>query len=422
MRDIMSPSASPDGIFVEHDRLGITRINKRIVGIALIVFGGAAIILLATISRHGKSSGALNDSAPSGQQKIASATPPAIRPADQESHALPGSLGASASASAGQSGDSASDSQAQKDELEYRREIRRYEQQRYMARLERRDASLVAPMEVKGGGVVDAGGSATSEGSLTKDQGTEVLQRYPENAIQAANDQLLSNALTDPAKDPNLQGRKESFFSQQVASNYLPHRKALPLSPYEVKQGTVIPGVMITGINSDLPGQIIGQVSQNVYDSITGKNLLIPQGTKIVGSYDSFVAVGQERALVAWRRLVFPDGSAIDLLGMPGADQGGYAGLSDQVNNHYFKIFGSALMLSLVGAGYQISQPQQDGRQFPGTQEIIAAEVGRQFAQVSNELIRRNMQVQPTIEIRPGFRFTIMVNKDMVLEPYKESE
>lgn len=418
----MSPSTSPDGIFVEHGRLGITRINKRIVGIALIVFGGAAIILLATISRHGNFSGEAKESAPSGQQKIASATPPAIRPAAPESHALPGSSGTSAIASAGQPGAPASDSQAEKDELEYRREIRRYEQQQHMARLQRRDASLVAPMEIRGGGVVEAGGSSSSGVSSTNDQEVEAPPRYPENAIQAANDQLLSNALTDPAKDPNLQGRKESFFSQQVASNYLPHRKAPPVSPYEVKQGTVIPGVMITGINSDLPGQIIGQVSQSVYDSVTGKNLLIPQGTKIVGSYDSFVAVGQERALVAWRRLVFPDGSAIDLLGMPGADQGGYAGFNDQVNNHYFKIFGSALMLSLVGAGYQISQPQQDGRQFPGTQEIIAAEVGRQFAQVSNEMIRRNMQVQPTIEIRPGYRFTIMVNKDMVLEPYQESE
>ena len=107
---------------------------------------------------------------------------------------------------------------------------------------------------------------------------------------------------------------------------------------------------------------------------------------------------------------------------MPGSDQGGYAGFRDQVNNHYFKIFGSALMLSLVGAGYQISQPQQDARQFPSNQDILAAEVGRQFAQVSNEIIRRNMQVQPTIEIRPGYRFNIMVNKDMVLEPYEEKE
>ena len=219
--------------------------------------------------------------------------------------------------------------------------------------------------------------------------------------------------------DPNLQGRKEAFFGQEKTSAYLPYRKEAPRSPYEIKQGTVIPGIMITGINSDLPGQIIAQVSQNVYDSVSGKSLLIPQGTKIAGSYDSFVAIGQERAMVAWRRLIFPDGMSLELLNMPGADQGGYSGFSDQVNNHYFKIFGSALMLSLVGSGYQISQPRSSG-EFPSNQEIIAAEVSRQFAQVSGELIHRNMQIQPTIEIRPGYRFVIMVNKDMILEPYRE--
>ena len=195
-----------------------------------------------------------------------------------------------------------------------------------------------------------------------------------------------------------------------------------PLSPNEIKQGTVIPGVMISGINSDLPGQIIGQVSQTVYDTATGNIPLIPQGARLVGSYDSFVAVGQEAAMIAWRRIIFPDGTSIDLLNMPGTDEGGYAGFRDQVNNHYFKIFGSALMLSLVGAGYQISQPQNEGRTFPSNQEILASEVGRQFAQVSNEMIRRNMQIQPTIEIRPGYRFNIMVNKDMILDPYIESE
>ncbi len=417
MRDIMSPGASPDGIFVEHGRLGITRINKRIVGIALLVFGGAAIILLATISNHGKSSGGRTDeSASLGQQKALSASPPAIKEAAQSKGALPNSA-----AAAGGSLPS-SNPQTASDAVEFEREIRRYEHQQHMARLQRRDASSIAPMEIKGGMADGSGQTPTTyQDAQTGGQGG-MIERYPDSAAQAANGQLPNSGLADSANDPNLQGRKESFFNQQVASNYLPHKKVAPISPYEVKQGTVIPGVMITGINSDLPGQIIGQVSQNVYDSVTGKNLLIPQGTKIVGSYDSFVAVGQERALVAWRRLVFPDGMAIDLLGMAGADQGGYAGFNDQVNNRYFKIFGSALMLSLVGTGYQISQPQQDGRQFPSNQDILAAEVGRQFSQVSSEIIRRNMQVQPTIEIRPGYRFNIMINKDMVLEPYVESE
>ena len=179
---------------------------------------------------------------------------------------------------------------------------------------------------------------------------------------------------------------------------------------------------MISGINSDLPGQIMAQVSQNVFDTVSGRKLLIPQGTRLVGSYDSFVAIGQERALVAWRRLIFPDGKSLELLNMGGADQGGYAGFNDQVNNHYTKIFGSAMLLSLVGAGYQLSQPQPRVGEALSSREIVAAQMGQQLSQVSSEMMRRNMQIQPTIEIRPGYRFNVMVNHDMILEPYGEEE
>jgi type IV secretion system protein VirB10 len=217
-----------------------------------------------------------------------------------------------------------------------------------------------------------------------------------------------------------MQGRKEAFAEKEIASGYLPTRKEALLSPYEVKQGTVIPGIMISGINSDLPGQIIAQVSQNVYDTATGSYLLIPQGTRLVGSYDSFVAIGQERAMVAWRRLQFPDGASLDILNMPGTDDAGYAGFNDQVNEHYMKIFGSAILLSLVGSGYQLSQPPQRAGDPITPRDVVAAQIGQQLAQVSGEVIRRNMQIQPTIEIRPGYRFNIMVNKDMILEPYRE--
>lgn len=119
----------------------------------------------------------------------------------------------------------------------------------------------------------------------------------------------------------------------------------------EIKTGTVIPGIMLTGVNSDLPGKIIGQVSQNVYDTATGKLLLIPQGSRLFGVYDSRVAVGQDRVLIAWNRIVFPDGSSITIDSMPGTDQAGYGGVEDQVNNHYFRIFGSAMIMSLISGG-----------------------------------------------------------------------
>ena len=232
-----------------------------------------------------------------------------------------------------------------------------------------------------------------------------------------SDEQRALNAL-DASTDPNMQGRKERFFnSSRTPSGYLRQRKMAPVSPFEIKRGSIIPAILVTGINSDLPGLIKGQVSQNVYDTATGSHLLIPQGTMVVGSYDSFIALGQERAMVVWNSLVFPDTSTLELEGMAGADQSGYAGFNDQVNHHYMKIFGSAILLSLVGAGYQMTQPTSKSEGI-SAREIVAAQLGQQLNQVSSELIRRNMRIQPTIEIRPGYKFNVMVSKDIILTPY----
>jgi type IV secretory pathway VirB10-like protein len=215
-------------------------------------------------------------------------------------------------------------------------------------------------------------------------------------------------------EDPNKQRRKEAFLEQDRETAYLQHLRSDPLTPYEVKAGTVIPAVLITGINSDLPGLITAQVSQHVYDTASGTHLVIPQGTRLVGRYDSEVAYGQQRVLVVWQRLVYPDASTLELETMPGADQAGYAGFHDRVNNHYGKIFGSALLLSLISAGAQLSQPQtnQNINQRDATQTLSAA-LGQQLGQVGSEVTRRNLNVQPTLEIRPGYRFHVMVNKDI---------
>jgi type IV secretion system protein VirB10 len=218
--------------------------------------------------------------------------------------------------------------------------------------------------------------------------------------------------------NPNLQARKEAFLEKTDLSGYLPHRRQAPLSPYEVKTGMVIPAILTTGINSDLPGQLIAQVSQDVYDTATGRHRLIPQGTRLVGSYDSRVAFGQNRVLVVWRRLVFPDASTLDLDMMPGADQAGYAGLKDQVDHHYVRTFASAILWSLIGAGYQLSQPNRGADESLTAQEILAASLGREMGRVGAEITRRNLNIQPTLEIRPGYRFVVMVNQDIVLEPW----
>lgn len=152
----------------------------------------------------------------------------------------------------------------------------------------------------------------------------------------------------DPAADKD----KEAFFDRagKDSSWILPHARTAG-QKYEVKTGAVIPGIMVTGINSDLPGNIIAQVSQNVFDTATGNHLLLPQGAKLFGVYDSRVIYGQERVLVAWNRVVFPDGSAITLGAMPGSDQSGYAGYTDKVDNHYLRIFGSAILMSMISGG-----------------------------------------------------------------------
>ena len=197
-----------------------------------------------------------------------------------------------------------------------------------------------------------------------------------------------------------------------------------PRSRFEIRSGAVIPGVMISGVNSDLPGQIMGQVSQNVYDTATGKYLLIPQGTRLVGTYSSDVIYGQSAVLIAWQRLVFPDGKALDIGSMPGADSAGYAGFRDQVNNHYVRIFASALLMSGVTAGISYSQDRNSssgtGYQQPTASSELSQALGQQLGQVTAQMIAKNLNIAPTLEIRPGYRFNIVVVKDLdFTTPYK---
>jgi type IV secretion system protein TrbI len=200
------------------------------------------------------------------------------------------------------------------------------------------------------------------------------------------------------------------------------HLKA-PHSPYELRAGFVIPAILISGINSELPGQIMAQVSQSVYDTPTGRYLLIPQGSRLIGRYGSEVAYGQSRVLIGWQRIIFPDGKALDIGSMPGADSAGYSGFNDQVNNHYLRVFGSAILMSGVVAG--ISMSQDNGSTSTGTNQqragdVLSASLGQQLGQVTAAMIQKNMNISPTLEIRPGYRFNVNVTKDLTFErPYR---
>ncbi len=194
-----------------------------------------------------------------------------------------------------------------------------------------------------------------------------------------------------------------------------------PASPFELRTGFVVPATMISGINSDLAGQIVGQVAQNVYDTATGRYLLIPQGARLVGTYKSDVAIGQSRVLVAWQRIIFPDGKTLDIDTMPGADSAGFAGFKDQVNNHYVRLFGSAFLMSGITAGVSLSQDRAStGSDRISTSQTLSQSLGTQLGQVAAQLIAANLNISPTLEIRPGFRFNVIVTKDMVFPtPYR---
>lgn len=225
----------------------------------------------------------------------------------------------------------------------------------------------------------------------------------------------------DPAADKD----KEAFFDRagKDASWILPHSRTAG-QLFEVKTGAVIPSIMVTGINSDLPGNIIAQVSQNVFDSATGNHLLMPQGAKLFGVYDSRVIYGQERVLVAWNRVVFPDGSAVTLGAMPGSDQSGYAGYSDKVDNHYFRIFGSAVLMSMISGGTAYTMDSLDNSNSdsdnPTLQNEMGSALAAQLGQATLQLLQKNLNIKPTLEIRPGYQFNVIVTKDLVFQqPYR---
>jgi type IV secretory pathway VirB10-like protein len=200
-----------------------------------------------------------------------------------------------------------------------------------------------------------------------------------------------------------------------------PGRLSAAASPFTLTAGTLIPAILTAGINSELPGQTTALVRRNVYDSLTGRYLLLPQGSRLVGEYDSRVAYGQRRVLVAWHRLIFPDGRSLDLAGMPGVDLSAAAGLRDKVDRHFVRTFGGALLLAAVSAGVQLSQPDSDNdfRSGPTPSQLAAAAVGQELGRVATESLRREMDVRPTIEIRPGYELNVEVTSDLVLDgPY----
>ncbi len=246
-------------------------------------------------------------------------------------------------------------------------------------------------------------------------------QNVPTAAAQplqtAAVQQPDANRLTlDPERDQNNQQRKLDFLSRRDASGiYNPHVLQTPISPYQVMAGSMIAASLITGINSDLPGLVAAQVTENVYDTVSGRTLLIPQGARLIGTYDSVIAFGQSRALLVWQRIVLPDGSSIEVDNLPATDAAGHVGLEDKVDYHTWRLLKGIAMATLLGVGTELSFGSNESDLVRAIRESTQQTVNR----AGQRITEKNLDIQPTLTVRPGWPLRVIVHRDLVLRPYQ---
>jgi type IV secretory pathway VirB10-like protein len=249
----------------------------------------------------------------------------------------------------------------------------------------------------------------------TGQQPQNIVQIAPAVGAPGAAATPATTSPVDAGSAQNMQDRKTAFLTASTDKRTIsPDRLEAKASPYVVQAGTVIPGALITGIRSDLPGQITAQVTEAVYDSPTGKYLLIPQGAKLIGQYDSSVAFGQSRILLVWTRVIMPDGTSIVLERQPGADTEGYAGLEDQVDNHWGMLFKAAVLSTLLSVGAEAGTNNSENN----LAQAIRQGASNSISQTGQEIVQRQLNIQPTLTVRPGFPVRVIVTRDLLLTPY----
>ena len=228
---------------------------------------------------------------------------------------------------------------------------------------------------------------------------------------------LLPQPSSQDGRGQSTSNANDAFASDLTdAEIYNPHSLRTPVSPFQVMAGTIIPASLVTGLNSDLPGQVIAQVTENVYDTPTGQYLLLPQGTRLLGRYDSDIEDGQSRALVVWNRLIRPDGSSLVIENLPGVDLSGQAGLRGSVDRHLGSLFKAAILSSVLSISAELGTDDDD-------QIAEAIRNGGQdtFNQAGQRVVTRALSRKPTLRVRPGWRLGVIVNRDLVLTPYTSS-
>ena len=227
---------------------------------------------------------------------------------------------------------------------------------------------------------------------------------------------LAGGDLDLQANDPTEQLRKLSFLKAGPEKDiYNPHKLENPASPYQLMAGTIIAASLVSGLNSDLPGFVIAQVTENVFDSIAGRHLLIPQGSRLIGKYDNVIAFGQERALVVWQRIIMPDGTSVVIDNLPATDTSGYAGLADQVDFHAWKLLKGVALATVLGVGSELAFGSSDNDLVKALQQSTQSTTNR----AGQRLVERYLNVQPSITVRSGWPLRVIVHKDIVLRPYR---
>ena len=261
----------------------------------------------------------------------------------------------------------------------------------------------------------NGGTSQSSANSDTLAEVSRLLSNAPVNSQAMNETAFMPQQSNNNNSDPNGWNRKDAFTKQELPEEYSKYTVILPRSLLELKSGTLLPCVLISGLNSDLPGNMIAQVSENVWDTATGKYLLIPRGSRLIGTYDNQISYGQSRVLVMWSRLIFPDASSLVLDNLKGADQSGYSGFKGAVNRHWGSIISSALLVSLLGAGVELAAPTDNGnRDNDDPRSILAENAASAVAEAMSQIIQREANRQPTIKIKPGYRFMIFVQHDII--------
>jgi type IV secretion system protein VirB10 len=282
--------------------------------------------------------------------------------------------------------------------------------------LQKQSANMQRAKQAKSSGLFFAGVTPPRKQQITKPQKDKqqpqtITQKSPKCDKQSAYNQQ------------NMQSQKLAFLqsSPKTEDVYDKHPLLKPVSPYEIQAGTIIPAELITAINTTLPGSVIAQIRQNIFDTVSGNFLLIPKGSKLIGEYQSMISYGQERVLIAFTRVIRPDGSSIQLDKYGGTDVRGQAGMKGNVDSHWFRVLGAATLSTLlsVGAGVAADNSYNTSTYYRGARQNAFLGASSSIAQTGQQLTQQAMNVQPTLTIPIGYEFNVIVKKDMIMEPYK---